>query len=162
MNSKLRALLPALAVCFLGACAHMPRAPHASQELDFARAQYLSDHPDGRFNERIERGEIAKGMKAGDVLASWGVPDERFKDKNHLREESWFYVERDEYSGDYIVYEIVFKDTDLDGWYMSRGTAGSGAFSSGAASYAALREARASKYSAPPIVPGGTVGQQKK
>jgi hypothetical protein len=163
MNAKIRTLLLVLALSVLSACAHLPRAPHPSEQLTFVRTQYLSDHPDGRFNDKIERGEIAKGMGEGDVLASWGVPDERLRDKHHPREESWFYVERDEYSADYVVYEIVFEDGDLDCWYMRRETAGSGGlFNSGAASYAALRDARESRSNASPSVPGAsTVGRKK-
>ena len=79
MKLNSRTLL--LAVGTLSACAHAPRAPHSSQAHDTMKAQYLADNPQGEFNDKIENGEISSGMSALDVLASWGVPDKRRKEK---------------------------------------------------------------------------------
>ena len=162
MKLNLKTLLLVFAAGAVSACAHVPRAPHPSVANDTMRAQYLADNPRGQFNDKIEHGEIAEGMNALEVLASWGLPDRRRQEKHHAHEESWFYLARDEYSRDYIVYEIVFEDRQLDRWYVMRGTAGSGGlFSSGTSGYAAFRDSRATR-SAPAPDSAFEQGQGKR
>jgi hypothetical protein len=142
MTTSLRTLFVASAV-LVSACAHVPRAPDPTDEQIAMRATYVAEHPEGHFNERIQRGEIDRGMSAYEVLASWGVPDGRRIDRDRPDEEAWFYLERDEFSQDYIIYEVVFNQRTLAKWYMTRGTVGSGGvFNSGAAGYAVYRESR--------------------
>lgn len=136
MNSTHKHLIASAAVLLLSACAHAPRAPEPSPALQSIRDKYLAENPDGTFNEQIRRGEIGKGMSMTEVMASWGAPVDRRADENHLAEESWFYVDRDPYSHDFMMYEIAFESRTVQRWYIMRGTVASGGvFDSGAAGY---------------------------
>jgi hypothetical protein len=155
MKSAYRVLTVALALAALSACAHAPRSMHMTNEITSIRAQFLTDYPDGRFNQKIQRGEIAAGMNVLEVLAAWGTPVERLRAEVGSKE-TWIYRERDEHSRDFIVYEVTFKDQLLTRWFMTRSTAGvGGAFGSGVSGYADYRESRKeAKVSSPGVAEG--------
>jgi len=125
MRSTYAILAVALAIGMTASCAHAPRLPAESSESLQRRTQYLRDHPNGQHNSAIMRGEVEKGMGIAEVVAVWGVPDRRTAKKS-TREERWMYTARDEHSGDYIAYELVFAERVLQRWFIDRGTSGTG------------------------------------
>jgi hypothetical protein len=125
MRSTYAILAVALAIGMTASCAHAPRLPTESSESLQRRTQYLQDHPNGLHNSAIMRGEVEKGMDIAEVIAVWGVPDRRIAKKS-AREERWTYTARDEHSGDYISYELVFAERVLQRWFIDRGTSGTG------------------------------------
>lgn len=135
MNSMHRAVSLVVAIGIAASCTHVPRSPNGSYTIASVRKQYLDDHPDGKFNEQIIRGELVKGMNVIEVLASWGLPERR-QWAGNSSEESWVYTARDEHSQDVITYELVFKARVLSRWIVGRGTAASGGvFSTGSSTY---------------------------
>jgi hypothetical protein len=121
-----RFIMPVVVAIGLNAsCAHVPRLLDEGPETARLRSEYLSNHPSGPHNAQIARGEVAKGMDAMEVLASWGVPQKRVA-KPSQRRELWSYTSLDHYSGDYVVYELVFVDRVLERWNIDRATAGAG------------------------------------
>ena len=127
MNFTHRILLVGLAIAMTASCAHVPRMSIEDQETTNLRATYLRDHPNGPHNDRIIKGEVARGMDVTEVLASWGVPERRIGKRSN-KEEYWIYTARDEYSQNYVVYELVFVDRTLSRWIFDRGNTGSGVF----------------------------------
>jgi len=104
-------------------CAYVPHAPNNDATTATMRAQYLSDYPDGPYNEAIRKGELAKGMNVLEVLASWGPPDRRGWTQTR---ETWSYVSKDRFNADYIMYNLSFEQRVLERWQMMRNTAGVG------------------------------------
>lgn len=125
MNSTQRILLVALVVGMATSCAHVPRMTNQDPERNSIRDEYLRDNPNGAFNQHIVRGEVVKGMSIIDVLAAWGMPEKRMWD-GPTNKESWVYASRDEYSHDYLVYELIFENRKLSHWSINRGTVASG------------------------------------
>ncbi len=125
MNLARFMLLVVMAIGLNASCAHVPRMLNENPETARLRTQYLTDHPYGPHNAQIVRGEVTTGMDAMEVLASWGVPQRRLAKPSDQRE-LWSYTSRDEYSGDSIVYELVFVDRVLQRWNIDRSTTGAG------------------------------------
>jgi hypothetical protein len=125
MNFARFMLLVVMAIGLNASCAHVPTLLSEGPETGRLRTQYLNDHPNGPHNAQIARGEVAKGMDAMEVLASWGVPQKRLARPAKQRE-AWSYTSLDQYSGDYVVYELVFVDRVLEHWNIDRATAGAG------------------------------------
>ena len=125
MNPMHRLLLLVVTVGMTTSCAHIPTNTRRGPADESIRAQYLQDYPNGVYNDHIMRGELATGMNVIEVLASWGLPDEREWDQASNRV-SWFYTSRDEHSRDYVAYELVFEDLVLARWILERGIAGAG------------------------------------
>jgi hypothetical protein len=86
--------------------------------------EYLSAHPDGRFNESIRSGRVAVGMNFEDVLAAWGIPDTRIRNASR-EEERWLYVLADPWSHDSVGYDFVFVKRELTSWETTRNVASS-------------------------------------
>ena len=101
------------------ACAHTPKSLNDDLTVQRMRTEYLRDHPDGRFNQYIARGEVVRGMTVLEVSAAWGLPETRrlSKDRNL---EHWTYFSEDEISGDWSRYTLTFEKTSLTDWYVVR------------------------------------------
>ena len=112
-----------VAVLLTSSCAHAPRTSKDPRALSSIRTQYLADHPDGKFNKLIIKGEIAKGMNVLEVLAAWGLPARRELDNGF---EHWTYKQRDAYNNDSIKYELHFERRVLSEWDVTRVVASSG------------------------------------
>jgi hypothetical protein len=142
MKSMHRILAVTLVLAALSACAHAPRSLQMTDHITSIRMQFLADYPNGRFNDQIQRGEIAKGMNVLEVLAAWGTPVDKARVEG-VEVETWTYRDRDEHSRDFIIYEVVFDKRLLTDWFITRSTAGAGGtFASGASGYASYRESR--------------------
>ena len=63
----------AMLVVLLAACSHLPHM-ESTDSTSSLRQEYLEMHPDGKYNARIMKGEVVKGMGVIEVLASWGLP----------------------------------------------------------------------------------------
>lgn len=124
-----KALLVAMSVGvvgpFISSCAHNPRIVPDPEAFESIQAQYLAEYPEGRFNDRIVRHEIQRGMNLVEVLASWGLPQSRREDRSTGRE-IWSYVARADEGPDYVVYRLSFEDRLLRSWGVERSTAASG------------------------------------
>jgi hypothetical protein len=83
------------------------------------RADYLRDHPDGRFNRYIERGEVVRGMNMLEVSAAWGLPETR-RPTEDREVEYWTYFSQDEITGDWCRYTLTFEDKAVSDWYVVR------------------------------------------
>ncbi len=118
-------LLVVLSIGLTASCAHVPTMLNENPETAKLRTEYLRSHPYGAHNAQIERGEVARGMDAMEVLASWGVPQKR-EARAKANKELWTYTSRDDQSGDAVVYELVFVDRILQRWSIERTTAGAG------------------------------------
>jgi hypothetical protein len=119
-----RAVAWLFATLALASCASRPPARDADDSILGMRAQYLKSHPNGRFNEEINKGEVAPGMNFDDMLASWGIPDTRIRTGTDDRER-WVYVVSDEYSHDWVRYDFVFANRELTRWEQMRNVASS-------------------------------------
>lgn len=124
MNTTHLLMFP-LVISILASCAHAPRAPRDSESLHAIRTQYLAEHPDGRYNDQISRGELAKGMNVIEVLASWGLPEDR-REEPQLAREVWRYATRDGLDTDVTVYELIFEHRRLNDWVTERHVTGAG------------------------------------
>lgn len=103
----------------LSSCAYTPRVPEESAAVLTIRNDYLRNHPQGQYNEHIQRGEVVKGMSLVEVLASWGDPDTRLRVPDRSVE-YWRYVARDDASKDWVLYTFTFEKRKLVEWEMSR------------------------------------------
>jgi len=117
-------LLSVSAVFLLSACAttlqlSQEKRPAYLSEL---RAQYLSENPTSPYNDRVNSGQVVKGMDRFGVLASWGYPEKR--SRAGMDQETWTYVDVDESSGDTVEYALAFHEGVLAAWESSRLTTG--------------------------------------
>ena len=101
-------------------CSQLPQTERHSDELDEWRAQYIKHNPDGEFNRFILKGQVAPGMNALEVLASWGVPNSRRRvvETGH---EYWTYYEDDPHSDQVTTYAFVFERGVISGWAEGAG-----------------------------------------
>jgi hypothetical protein len=81
------------------------------------REEYLRNHPDGRYNTLITDGRVVKGMGIIEVLASWGMPNDR-RSSETGDTESWAYYARDEATQKLVSYELVFEGKILTRWVV--------------------------------------------
>lgn len=123
--NRFAATVVALLGLILLACAHVPRTYDETDAVKRLRLQYVRTHPNGRFNAHILKGEVTKGMDFLDVLASWGLPNLRRGSRESVYE-NWVYYARDEETGRFTVYELVFKDQHLVDWKVDVNVAGNG------------------------------------
>jgi len=100
-------------------CSHAPNALDNGVTVEKLRLDYLSKHPDGRFNSFIKQGQVVKGMKHVEVMASWGLPESRSLSKDK-KFEYWTFYGKDADSYDWIRYTLVFEKNYLTGWDVSR------------------------------------------
>ena len=131
-----RILLVLFAVCLVTSCSQVARID-ADPEVETIRAQYLSENPHGQYNDHIARGEIVRGMNFVEVLASWGVPTRRERQKDGVTE-AWTYRVHDRDPSDIATYELQFADRMLTGWRYSAASAGLSTLSSSSSSSARL------------------------
>lgn len=118
----LRTRRPTLSSCLLllfVACSHTPRALNDDLTVQRMREEYLRDHPDGRFNPYIHRGEVVRGMDELEVSASWGLPETR-RLSNDGKVEYWTYFNEDDISGNWSRYTLTFEKTLLSDWHIVR------------------------------------------
>jgi len=102
-------------------CAHSPRVIDESPSMLTIRADYLQSNPDGPYNEHIHSGEVVKGMNYIEVLASWGVPDARYRtEPGEIEVEYWHYLSLDEISHDWTQHTFVFEKKKLVEWDVMR------------------------------------------
>jgi len=80
-----------------------------------ARQFYVTEHPDGRFNEYIKNGEIIRGMDFNEVIASWGLPNVYLHSTKTPRE-YWFYYVEDPSSNSVLIYTLSFELDILGDW----------------------------------------------
>lgn len=121
MVAIVKAVVIVASVVTIASCTHVPRAIKHSDATESIRSQYLRDNPDGRFNNHIMKAELVREMKAVEVLASWGTPDQR-RSTDH-DSETWIYTARDDFSRDYISYSLMFHERVLTRWVVGRSTA---------------------------------------
>jgi hypothetical protein len=114
---------------FLASCTHLPRSYNESKAVQQMRQDYITLNPEGKFNDHIKRGEVVKGMGFMAVLASWGLPNVR-RIPAESSFEYWTYYTEDKASGQFTVYELVFKDETLYGWNVNKNIAANGGFKS--------------------------------
>jgi hypothetical protein len=103
----------------LSSCANTPRSLDESDAVLKLRKDYLRSNPAGKFNGRIEKGEIVRGMNFMEVLASWGVPQCR-RSLPEKEIESWIYIGKDEESKDWQQYTLMFEKRVLVQWDVMR------------------------------------------
>lgn len=103
----------------ISSCSHAPKALDESATLTDLRQDYTKKYPDAKFNPYIKRGQIVKGMKHLEVMASWGLPESR--SLSHDRKlEYWTFYGKDSESWDWIRYTLEFEENFLVGWDVTR------------------------------------------
>jgi hypothetical protein len=107
------ALVSALAI----SCSPLPQTSRTDEQLSSIRAEYLNNHPDGKFNDHIKEGRVVKGMGILEVLASWGLPNARSASESGTSE-NWAYYAKDEQTNRLVSYELVFEDKVLRRWQV--------------------------------------------
>lgn len=110
------------------ACAHAPHALNDDSRVHLTRNEFVQSHPQGRYNEFISNGEVVRGMDVLEVSASWGVPETRRLSKDN-KLEYWTYFGKDEVSGDWTRYTLVFEQRLLTDWQVARHFAKNGTLS---------------------------------
>jgi hypothetical protein len=112
-------ILVAAALSVMASCAYAPRVAEENDDILSIRDDYIRAHPDGRHNEFILRGEVVKGMKYLEVLASWGYPEARLRVPER-KLEYWRYLALDDASRDWLQYTFIFEKDELIEWEMTR------------------------------------------
>jgi hypothetical protein len=79
------------------------------------RVEYINLHPEGNFNSHIYKGEIKRGMKSDEVVASWGFPNVLLVD-DHYMNQHWVYYTRGSDNGSVLIYTLDFLDSNLQDW----------------------------------------------
>jgi hypothetical protein len=115
---RIRARWPWLIALALPACAASPPSRPETAVIRQIREEYFRVYPEGRYNDHIVRSEIVKGMSLYEVLASWGIPDERAVSTLRNRER-WSYVILDDNAVDWVRYEFVFAGNEMIEWEAS-------------------------------------------
>jgi hypothetical protein len=118
MNTTIRNVLSALAVVMAASCAHAPQLYDNSKAMEQERNAYIKDHPDGKFNDYIAKGEIAKGMDQGAVIASWGSPGNT-REIDSGRYEQWVYATKDSVSQRWTIFSLAFDNDLLTRWTIT-------------------------------------------
>lgn len=103
----------------LPSCASAPNALNETITVIELRQDYLRENPEGEYNQFIGRGQVIKGMKFKEVMASWGLPESRRLSRN--REfEYWTFYGKDADSGNWMRYTLVFQKNTLTNWDVVR------------------------------------------
>lgn len=111
-----------LSLLLIGCSSQLPSMDTSQSYVLELRAEYLAAHPDGEFNEHVEKGEVVKGMDYLAVLASWGHPARR--DVRSDVTEDWVYREVDEETDTWMEFRFTFKRSVLDDWEVARHNGG--------------------------------------
>jgi hypothetical protein len=101
------------------ACAHTPNALNTDEAVLMMREDYVRTHPGGKYNEYIQRGQVVRGMNYLEVSASWGIPETRSKSRDR-KVEYWTFFGKDDLSGDWTRYTMVFEKGVLADWELSK------------------------------------------
>ncbi|MFA4947920.1 MAG: hypothetical protein WC674_05340 [Candidatus Krumholzibacteriia bacterium] len=80
-----------------------------------AREDYVKLHPECAYGETIVNGEIVRGMKSHEVLASWGFPNVYIVTRTSPSE-LWIYYLKDRDSLTMLIYTLTFADDTLQVW----------------------------------------------
>jgi hypothetical protein len=116
----MRRLVPFLVLpLFFTACSNKQRAINDDISVLQMRGDYVQNHPAGKYNRYIEKGEVVRGMNLVEVSASWGLPEARWKSKDPAFE-YWTFFGQDEISGDWSRYTLVFEKNVLVDWALDR------------------------------------------
>jgi len=81
------------------------------------RQEYLHNNPDGQFNNHIVKSEVVKGMNVIEVLASWGLPDQR-RTYSGVDSDVWTYYAVDDARNKVMSYDLVFESRTLSRWVV--------------------------------------------
>lgn len=103
----------------LPACSSKPRAINDDPSVIQMRADFLQGHPTGKYNEYISKGEVVRGMNFVEVSASWGLPESRWKSRDR-KFEYWSFFGKDEFSGNWSRYTLIFEGEILVDWMLDR------------------------------------------
>lgn len=108
-------LLVVLGVASVSSCSRLPQSTRSNEHMTSIREEYLRNHPDGQFNALIMEGRVVKGMGIIEVLASWGLPNDR-RSSGEGDSEYWAYYAKDEHTQKFVSYELVFENRMLTRW----------------------------------------------
>lgn len=111
-------------IALIASCSSLPQSTHLDEGQADLRAEYLENHPDGKFNQHITEGRVVKGMGIVEVLASWGIPNSR-RGWKHGDAEYWAYYAKDEHTGQIVSYELIFEEQILSRWMVDTDAAAS-------------------------------------
>jgi hypothetical protein len=111
-------LMALLGVAAIASCSRLPQSTRSGEQMTSIREEYLRNHPDGRFNTLIMEGRVVKGMGIIEVLASWGIPNDR-RSNGAGRTEYWAYYAKDEHTQRFVSYELVFESNELTRWVVN-------------------------------------------
>ena len=98
-------------------CSKLPPSKRSDEHTTGIRAEYLQNHPDGKYNQHIAEGRVVKGMSIVEVLASWGLPNAR-RSVAQENSEFWTYYAKDEQTQQIVSYELVFQAKTLSKWVV--------------------------------------------
>lgn len=112
------ALMALLCAAFIASCSRLPQSTRTSEHQTSIRDDYIRNHPDGKYNVLIMEGRVVKGMGIIEVLASWGMPNDRRSDGDG-RTEYWAYYAKDEHTERLVSYELVFEQNELKRWVVN-------------------------------------------
>ncbi|MDZ7859984.1 MAG: hypothetical protein U5O15_04870 [Candidatus Krumholzibacteriota bacterium] len=79
------------------------------------RADYVNSHPDCDYGSQIVNGEIIRGMKREEVVASWGFPNVLLAD-DIRNNQHWVYYTKGTDEGSVLIYTLDFTGSDLYDW----------------------------------------------
>lgn len=111
---SLLVLFGAMAVA---SCAKLPQSTRSNEHMTSIREEYLRNNPDGKYNALIMEGRVVKGMGIIEVLASWGLPNDR-RTSETGDTEYWAYYAKDEATQKFVSYELVFDTKVLTRWVV--------------------------------------------
>jgi len=98
-------------------CSKLPPSKRSDEHTTSIRAEYLQNHPDGKYNLHIAEGRVVKGMSVVEVLASWGLPNAR-RSVAQENSEFWTYYAKDDQTKQIVSYELVFQAKMLSKWLV--------------------------------------------
>lgn len=112
------ALTALLCAAVIASCGRLPQSTRTSEHQASIREEYFRNHPEGKFNALIMEGRVVKGMGIIEVLASWGMPNDR-RSGGDGRTEYWAYYAKDEHTQRLVSYELVFEENELKRWVVN-------------------------------------------
>jgi len=110
-------LLVVVTLALAASCSQLPASHRSDEHTTSIRAEYLQNHPDGKYNAYIAEGRVVKGMSVVEVLASWGLPNAR-RSVAQENSEFWTYYAKDEQTQQIVSYELVFQTKVLAKWVV--------------------------------------------
>ena len=110
-------LLVVVTLALAASCSRLPVSNRSDEHTTSIRAEYLENHPDGKYNTHITEGRVVKGMGVVEVLASWGLPNTR-RSVPQDNAEFWTYYAKDQQTQQVVSYELVFQAKVLSRWVV--------------------------------------------